>query len=261
MMMTIQAFAIQTGLPPTTLRYYENKKLLVPATRGDNGYRYYSNDQIPIARLIQSFRQSAVPIEDIRLFLQSSLEDQEKLLERWRQEVEESLKSLQVAKQYLRGLKPGQKAVQMVKWEDQAAMVWFSHVLPHSTLPYEEPIELNIKRLASANMDIVPGSYIRLLRAYGNTLEVEIGYRLQAKDEGYKKVQFPSDWNGRLEYLNPTLFVTLESRTNNKFMCLEYSRMLNKHGFEPIGPRWDRYDTGNEANFLVYIPVVQTGAT
>ncbi|BBH24319.1 hypothetical protein Back11_56640 [Paenibacillus baekrokdamisoli] len=260
MKMTIQAFALQTGLPPTTLRYYENKELLVPDTRGDNGYRYYSDDQIPIARLIQSFRQSAVPINDIRVFLRSSLEDQEKLLERWRQEVEQSLKSLQVAKQYLRGIRPGQKTVQMVKWEDQTVMVWFSHVLPHSSLPFEQPIDLNLKRLASVNMDIVPGSYIHLLRAYGNTLEVEIGYCLAVKVVNFKKLQLPSEWNARLECLNPTLFVTLESRKNDKFMCMEYSRMLNKHGFDPIGPRWDRYDTGNEANFLVYIPVVQKGS-
>lgn len=259
MMMTIQAFASLTGLPPTTLRYYENKKLLVPDTRGDNGYRYYSDDQIPIARLIQSLRQSAVPINDIRVFLRSSLEDQEKLLERWRQEVEQSLKALQVAKQYLGGMKPGQKNVQMVKWEDQAIMVWFSHILPHSSLPYEQPIDLNMKRLASANMDIVPGSYIRLLSAYGNILEVEIGYRL-FPDKVVKLYELPPDWNARLECLKPTLFVTLESGKKDKFMCMQYSRMLNNHGFEPVGPRWDRYDNGNEDNFLVYIPVVQKGS-
>ncbi|NIK77868.1 DNA-binding transcriptional MerR regulator [Paenibacillus castaneae] len=259
MMMTIQAFALQTGLPATTLRYYENKKLLVPDMRGGNGYRYYSDDQIPIARLIQSFRHSAVPINDIRQFLGSSLEDQEKLLERWRQEVEENLKSLQVAKQYLTGMKPGQKTVQMVKWEDQTIMVWFSHVLPYSQLPFEQPIALNMKRLAAANMDIVPGSYIRLLSAYGNTLEVEIGYHLTAKAVRFDQLQLPSDWNARLELLNPTMFVTIEARKRDKFMCMQYSRILNKHGFDPIGPRWDRYDTENEDHFLVYIPVVQKG--
>ncbi|WP_227014084.1 MerR family DNA-binding transcriptional regulator [Paenibacillus psychroresistens] len=31
--MTIQEFALKTGLPPTTLRFYENKNLLLPACK------------------------------------------------------------------------------------------------------------------------------------------------------------------------------------------------------------------------------------
>lgn len=42
--MTIQAFSIRTGLPPSTLRYYEKEKLIVPRYRGNNGYRLYTSE-------------------------------------------------------------------------------------------------------------------------------------------------------------------------------------------------------------------------
>jgi DNA-binding transcriptional MerR regulator len=258
MQMTIQEFALKTGLPPTTLRYYENKKLLIPDTRGENGYRYYTEDQISIARLIQSFRQSSVPIDDIRLFLQSTLKEQEQLLEKWRQKVEESLKSLQVAKQYLNGLQPGQKALQMVNWEEPSVMVWFNHSFNHSLHPYHEPIEQNKLRLSKAKINVFPDCFVRLLDAHSGTLQVEIGYRLQPNVQDSKLKQLPPDWSCRIELLNPTLFITLESKTADKFMCMQYTRTLSKHGFKPTGPRWDRYEHGIDDTFLVYIPVIQT---
>jgi DNA-binding transcriptional MerR regulator len=155
MQMTIQEFALKTGLPPTTLRFYENKNLLLPAARGENGYRYYSDEQISIARLIQSFRQSSVPMDEIRILLQSTVSEQEILLDKWRQKVEDNLNSLQVAKQYLSGLRPGQQALQMVNWEEASVIVWFPHSLTQSLHPYHEPIELNKIRLLQANVNVL----------------------------------------------------------------------------------------------------------
>ena len=40
----IGELAKQTGLAVGTLRYYSDLGLLLPAARGDNGYRYYSQD-------------------------------------------------------------------------------------------------------------------------------------------------------------------------------------------------------------------------
>jgi DNA-binding transcriptional MerR regulator len=255
MQMTIQEFALKTGLPPTTLRFYENKKLLLPAARGENGYRYYSEEQISIARLIQSFRQSSVPMDEIRLFLQSTLNEQDLLLEKWRQRVEDSLNSLQIAKQYLKGLQPGQKALQMVNWEHPSVMIWFNHSMHRSPHPYHEPIELDSLRLSNAKIDAFPDCYVRLLDARAGNLQAEIGYRLQHHVHESKLKNLPSEWHSRIEQLNPTLFVTLESETADKFMCMHYMRTLLKHGFKSLGPRWDRYEHGADDTFLIFIPV------
>ena len=40
----IGELAKQTGLAVGTLRYYRDLGLLVPVQRGDNGYRYYSQN-------------------------------------------------------------------------------------------------------------------------------------------------------------------------------------------------------------------------
>ncbi|MBO9606432.1 MAG: MerR family transcriptional regulator [Paenibacillaceae bacterium] len=97
-MMTIQAFAHKTGLSPSALRFYESKKLLLPQARGDNGYRYYTEEQVPQARLIHTFRQAGVPVGEIRLFQQASPDEQEALMDRWRRETERKLRELLVAK-------------------------------------------------------------------------------------------------------------------------------------------------------------------
>jgi DNA-binding transcriptional MerR regulator len=45
--MTIQTFSNRTGLPSSTLRYYEKEGLIKPDIRGENGYRLYREEQIP----------------------------------------------------------------------------------------------------------------------------------------------------------------------------------------------------------------------
>ncbi|BAU65001.1 transcriptional regulator, MerR family [Stanieria sp. NIES-3757] len=40
----IGELAKQTGVAVGTLRYYSDLGLLLPSLRGDNGYRYYSQD-------------------------------------------------------------------------------------------------------------------------------------------------------------------------------------------------------------------------
>ncbi|WP_227014098.1 hypothetical protein [Paenibacillus psychroresistens] len=174
------------------------------------------------------------------------------------QKVEDNLNSLQVAKQYLSGLQPRQKALQMVNWEDSSIIVWFPHSLTQSLHPYHEPIELDKSRLLQANLHVFPDCYVRLLNAHSNSLQVEIGYRIQLNVAESKLNQLPADWNYRIERLNPTLFITLESETADKFMCLNYMRTLHKHGFKPIGPRWDRYESGMDDKFLIYIPAIRT---
>jgi len=45
-MVTIAEAARQAGCRASTIRYYERVGLLLPARRGDNGYRYYQSSDI-----------------------------------------------------------------------------------------------------------------------------------------------------------------------------------------------------------------------
>jgi DNA-binding transcriptional MerR regulator len=257
MTMTIQAFALKTGLPPTTLRFYENKLLLVPEIRGDNGYRYYTEEQVPLARLIASFRHADVSIEEIRSFIQASPSEKNELLERWRRNVEDKLQSLQIAKQYLNGVGPEQSSVQLVKWEEPSVMIWFSHTLTQSRHPYQEPIDSDREELMKARLLTQPGAFVRVLAAKGDRLQVEIGFRLLTGSASIQEGQLPLVENCRIEHYQPTHFVTLECKTNDRLRCIQYTKMLDKYGFEPVGPKWDWYETGDAPIYYAYIPVIQ----
>lgn len=52
-MYKIGEFSKMTGLTTQTLRYYDSEKILSPTYKNEeNGYRYYSAEDIEIARFI-----------------------------------------------------------------------------------------------------------------------------------------------------------------------------------------------------------------
>ena len=67
--MRIKQFSEQTGLPPKTIRYYEEVGLLPPARRLDNGYRDYAAADIDRARFIAGARSLNFSLDDIQEIL------------------------------------------------------------------------------------------------------------------------------------------------------------------------------------------------
>ena len=69
-MMPIGRFAPLTGLSAKALRLYDELGLLLPAMIDiTTGYRYYSREQVPLARRIQALRALEMPLADIRTLL------------------------------------------------------------------------------------------------------------------------------------------------------------------------------------------------
>ncbi len=66
--MNISNAAAETGLPPKTIRYYEDIGLLRPARRA-NGYRAYGSDDIHRLRFLQRARSLGFSVEDCRTLL------------------------------------------------------------------------------------------------------------------------------------------------------------------------------------------------
>lgn len=65
-MYRIQEFAKITGLPTTTLRYYDNEGLLKPSIRKENNYRYYGEKEYEKAKIIAALRENNFSIAEIR---------------------------------------------------------------------------------------------------------------------------------------------------------------------------------------------------
>jgi DNA-binding transcriptional MerR regulator len=62
----IAEVAERTGVPATTLRYYEDIGLLAPAERSGNGYRAYSERDVERLRFITRAKQLDISLDDLR---------------------------------------------------------------------------------------------------------------------------------------------------------------------------------------------------
>ncbi len=60
--MIIGELAASLGVTPKTLRLYEQRGLIPPAARSDNGYRFYGDDAVRRARLIVGLRAMGLSI-------------------------------------------------------------------------------------------------------------------------------------------------------------------------------------------------------
>lgn len=70
--MTIKEVETITGLPRANVRFYEAQGLIHPS-RGDNGYRDYSQDDLAVLEKIKLLRQLGCSLEDIRALQQGEL--------------------------------------------------------------------------------------------------------------------------------------------------------------------------------------------
>jgi DNA-binding transcriptional MerR regulator len=66
MRLRIAEVAERTGVPATTLRYYEDIGLLAPAQRSGNGYRSYSERDVERLRFVTRAKQLDIGLDDLR---------------------------------------------------------------------------------------------------------------------------------------------------------------------------------------------------
>ena len=67
---TVGRLAAAAGVPATTVRYYERRGLLRPATReGSGNYRAYGKDELERLRFIRAAQASGFALEDVATLL------------------------------------------------------------------------------------------------------------------------------------------------------------------------------------------------
>ncbi|UVI33248.1 helix-turn-helix domain-containing protein [Paenibacillus spongiae] len=252
--MTIQIFSDRTGLPPSTLRYYEKESLLVPHIRGDNGYRLYTEEQIPVALTIHSLRQADVNLREIRSFLSSGDTERIAWVRKWRDEIDAKMASMRIAKQYLQGMESDDQHLRLVKWESAITMLWFPLRVTRRLNPYAEAIEERAAYLYSEYGIRCNEAFVKAENADGDEMIGQVGFRLpksfSATDE------FAASMQGRVERIQPTLFVTLACMAADAFACFNLMLLVQRFGFEPTGPKLERYELSNMAVYQWMIPVM-----
>ena len=101
--MNIGTAAERAGLPPKTIRYYEDIGLLVPE-RLDNGYRDYSSDDVHRLRFLQRSRSLGFSVEECRQLL-SLYGDRHRESAEVKQIAEAKLREIDAKLAELRGLR------------------------------------------------------------------------------------------------------------------------------------------------------------
>lgn len=68
-MLTIGRLAERSGVPISTLRYYERLGLLRPQRRSEGGFRIYGEEAVERLRFIKSAQALGIPLRDVRRIL------------------------------------------------------------------------------------------------------------------------------------------------------------------------------------------------
>ncbi len=63
--MTIGEAAKRSGVPPKTIRFYEDAGIIAPAARGDNRYRSYGESEVQTLRFIHRARGLGFSLKDV----------------------------------------------------------------------------------------------------------------------------------------------------------------------------------------------------
>jgi len=71
-MLTVTKLAKKFEISRTTILYYEKEGLLEPASRSDNGYRWYGDREIARLESIINYRSFGIPIIEIKSLLEKS---------------------------------------------------------------------------------------------------------------------------------------------------------------------------------------------
>ena len=101
MFYTIGQISKQTGIPISTLRYYDREGMFPSMERSSGGIRVFSDHEIGVLRIIECLKKSGLPIKEIKEFLawceegDASLQKRRNLFYKRREEVQRQLHDLQ----------------------------------------------------------------------------------------------------------------------------------------------------------------------
>lgn len=247
--MTIATFASRTGIAATSLRFYEDEDLLVPAGRLPNGYRVYDPAQVPEAQLIQSLREAGIGLTGIREFLAADVARRESLLATWRQEVASRLLSLQMADQYLGGLEPEAPQIHLLRWAESSWLLWLPARAPAAPLPFGPAMKDGERTLRRLGIQVESGGYVRTLDLEAGELVGEVGFQLRGQP-----VRLPE--GARLQAVAPTLFATLECNLIDETSAHRLYRYLDRFGFAASSLYLERYLPGESDRYQILLAIV-----
>ncbi|MGY0694829.1 helix-turn-helix domain-containing protein [Virgibacillus sp. FSP13] len=249
--MTIQSFSIKTGIPKSTLRYYEEKGLLQPLERSENGYRVYSDEQVTTAKLISSLRLADVPIKEIQRYLNADKIDQEEMTHNWIDLIKQRIDHLCVGLQYL-GSDYRRENVYLLE-KDSERIVWFA---AESTPGNFEGYFRYWKERLDQHEIPIKNAYFKYLSGRG-LIKAQIGFGIpnQAELQGFSGID-------EIEHMNSCICIAIPY--NDRFINIEsgYRNMIHymwEHNWIPAGPIFEWYRGNQYEEMDLVMPVTKNG--
>jgi len=176
--MTIKEFSMKTGIPKSTLRYYEAKNLLKTIRHKETNYRMYSEDQVPLAKLIASLRTANISIHDIQLYLKADENRQKRMKQEWIHMLKENQRQLEISLRYLES-DQGEEAFYIFE-KPPEKVIWFKAEAPAGR--FTQAFILRRKQLRQHNIPI-NNSYLRYLSGNRKSVNADIGFGVPGNSE------------------------------------------------------------------------------
>ncbi|MBD3918395.1 MerR family transcriptional regulator [Paenibacillus sp. PR3] len=256
MKLSINQFSDLTGISKSTLRFYDDKGLLCPQERLNNGYRVYTLGQMSDAKLINSLRQAGISLSDISGFLESDCDRQESIIEAWREETERKLLTIKLAKQYLNQFRPEYNDLHLLNWSEPKTFIWIRDKIPAaSELPFKEKVNEHRFSLEKLGVNVVSHGYALIHDLENEWLLGEVGFEI-ASQNSVMKIDF-NNMDLRIESMQPMMWVSLTSHKSLKHSCQRVFSFISKNGFIPAGSRIQRYYDHLDDYYELMIPIVK----
>lgn len=81
-MYSIKEVEIRSGLPASTLRYYEKEGILPDVGRDEGGRRVYTEKQMDWIRFLMAMKDTGMTIEEIKAYLELNVKGEATIQER-----------------------------------------------------------------------------------------------------------------------------------------------------------------------------------
>lgn len=247
--MTIKLFSQQTGIPASTLRYYETKNLLKPERGGVSGYRLYREEQVQTVKFIASLRKAGISIHDIRCYVQASDSEQENMKRKWRAALKEKRDQLDVSIRYLEASQTKEPFFLFEKSVEQ--VVWFE-----AEAPPGEFKEQMLQRRDALNQQGMPiqNVYLQTIAATVSSVKAEIGFGIEENiNQKYLS-------EGTLTIERASLCVGLPFRGHFSNVPSVYRKLYSycmENSWIPTGPVYEWYRGDQLSGMDLVVPILQ----
>ncbi|MBQ2667218.1 MAG: MerR family transcriptional regulator [Clostridia bacterium] len=136
---TIKEVSEMTGIPASTLRYYDKEGLLPFIERKASGYRLFAESDIGMLRVIECLKHTGMPIKDIRKFAEWAQQGDASLQERY----EMFLERRRVVEAQMEALKKTLELIEHKCWYYETALAAGTEAIHKKAPPCEDRQQLS----------------------------------------------------------------------------------------------------------------------